>query len=137
MFEALCHDIDKAVIFAEEYGSNKAGIVIPVQQAKMLSAFLKSCQMLRGTTAVAIRDMIDLEKMDCLYRIVRDDVITKIIHKALENNDNVLWETRSDEQLDSLIYEGTMIVTNPSIFCKEENDDGTKRIKEKSIKKFN
>lgn len=126
MFEALCHDIDKAVIFAEEYGSNKAGIVIPVRQAKKLSAFLKSCQMLRGTTSVAIRDMIDLEKMDCLYRIVCDDVITKIIHKALENKDTALWKTWSDEQLDSLIYEGTMIVANPSIFYNEENDNGTK-----------
>ena len=113
MFEALCHDIDKAVIIAEQYGNNKTGIVIPVRQARMLSAFLKSCKAYRASAKVDILDYQRIENADCLRRIIADDVVTQIIRKAIEDEANFSWMSTEDSATMSIEHEATMIIGSP------------------------
>lgn len=113
MFETLCHDIDKAVIIAEQYGNNKTGIVIPVKQAKMLSAFLKSCKAYSAFAKVDILDYQRIENADCLRRIIADDVVTQIIRKAVEDESNFLLMSTKDDATMTVKHEATMIIGSP------------------------
>lgn len=113
MFEALCRDIDKAVIIAEQYGNNKTGIVIPVKQARMLSAFLKSCKAYKASTNVDILDYQRIENTDCLCRIIADDVITQIIHAAINDKSTFSWMSTKDDNTMAVKHEMTMIIGSP------------------------
>ena len=113
MFETLCHDIDKAVNIAKQYGNNKTGIVIPVRQAELLSAFLKSCKTYRASAKVDIFDYQRIENTDCLRRMIADDVVTQIIREAINDESNFLWMSTEDDAAMAVKHEMTMIVGSP------------------------
>lgn len=113
MFEALCHDIDKAINIAEQYGNNKTGIVIPVRQARLLSAFLKSCKAYRASAKVDVFDYQRIENTECLRRIIADDVVTQIIREAINDESNFLWMSTEDDATMAVKHEMTMIIGSP------------------------
>ena len=113
MFEALCHDIDKAINIAEQYGNNKTGIVIPVRQARLLSAFLKSCKAYRASMKVDVLDYQRIENADCLRRIIADNVVTRIIREAINDESNFLWMSTEDDAAMAVKHEMTMIIGSP------------------------
>lgn len=114
MFGYIIGEIDKAIGYAKRNHPDFIEVMIPIKSAEKLNAFLKSLTMVKANTRIVRRDIARVSEKDLEEHVICD-TLYKLVLEASKNKDNFMWKISQDEASDTLNYEGSMIIGNPSV----------------------